>query len=100
MLAVIAARTSSHFATVANAGSGRIARQLGELERGFKALLNRLRLVARDRFEPGAPARILFRHPAAPVILLDRTLLRHFVLLEVPRLRPADRLALTAGTEN
>src|SRR5579862_1699912 len=100
VLAVVAARTPGYLATVADAGSGRIARQLGELERGFKAFLNRLRLVARDRFEPGAPARILLRHPAAPVILLDRTLLRHFVLLEVPRLRPADRLVLTAGTGN
>ena len=35
--------------------------------------------------------------PAAPAVLLDRTLLRHLGLLAVPRLRLC---RLTAGTEN
>src|SRR6202047_982280 len=88
MLAIIAARPAGHLAAVADAGRRRIARHFGKLQRRGKALLDRLRLVARDRSEPRAPAREFLRHPAAPVVLLDRTLLRHLVLLTVPRLRP------------
>src|ERR1700730_8340254 len=87
MLAVIAARPARNLAAIADARGGRVARQFGELQRRRKALLDRLRLVARNRFQPRAPARIFLRHPAAPVILLNRTLLRPLVLLTVPRLR-------------
>src|SRR6185437_10274252 len=88
VLAVIAAWTPGDFTTVANARGRRIARQLGELERRGKALLDRHGLVLRYRLEPRAPARILLRQPAAPVVLLDGTFLRHLVLLGVPHLRP------------
>src|ERR1700688_3668374 len=87
MLAIIAARPAGHLAAVADAGGRGIARHFGKLQRGGKAPLDRLRLVARDRLEPRGPAGEFFRHPAAPVVLLDRTLLRHLVLLTVPRLR-------------
>src|SRR5208282_1522710 len=88
VLAVIAARPARYLAAVADAGGGRIARQFGKLECGGETLLHRLRFVARDRLEPRSPARKLLGHPAPPVVLLDRTLLRHLVLLAVPRLRP------------
>src|SRR5580693_1891604 len=88
VLAVEAARPPGHLAAVADAGGGRVARQFGELKRSSKALLDRLGLVLHDRFEPRPAARELLRHAAAPIVLLDRTLLRHLVLLAVPRLRP------------
>src|SRR3984885_15205153 len=87
VLAVIAARPAGYLAAVADAGGRGIARHFGKFQRGGETLLDRLRLVARDRPEPRAPAREFLRHPAAPVVLLDRTLLRHLVLLAVPRLR-------------
>src|SRR5689334_12642505 len=71
MLAVVAARPASELAAIANARSRGVARQLGELQRGGEALLHRLGLVARDRFEPRAPAGIFLRHAAAPVVLFD-----------------------------
>src|SRR3954470_11039210 len=81
VLAVNAARPSRHFATVANARCRRITRQLGELERRGEPLLHRLLLVARDRLETRAAPRQPLRQPAAPVVLLNRTLLRHLALL-------------------
>src|ERR1700733_6286133 len=87
VLAVIGARPASQFAAIADASGGRIARQLGELQRRGKALLHRFRSVAGNRLQPSPAAGKLLRHPAAPVVLLDRTLLRHLGLLAVPRLR-------------
>src|SRR5262245_6604861 len=80
-LAVIGARPSRHLAAIANTGRGGIARQLRKLERGRETLLHRLILVARDRLEPRAPAAHRLGHLAPPLVLLDRTLLRHSGLL-------------------
>ena len=77
VLAIIGARTPGHLAAVADAGRRRIARQLGELEGGGKTLLHRQLLVVHDRLEIGAPIGKLLGQPAPPVVLLDRTLLRH-----------------------
>src|ERR1700719_3357715 len=85
VLAIIGTRPAGDLAAVAE-GRG-IARHFGKLQRSGETFLDGLGLVARDRLEPRAPAREFLRHPAAPVVLLDRTLLRHLVLLTVPRLR-------------
>src|SRR5712692_3426168 len=81
VLAVIGPRPSRHLAAVADAGGRGVARKLGELQRRRKPLFHRLVLVARDRFQPRAAARIFLGKPAPPVVLLDRTLLRHLALL-------------------
>src|SRR6516162_2586025 len=88
VLAIEGARTPGHLATVTDAGGGRIARQFRELERGGEALFDRLFLVLDDRFQPRPPAGKFLRHAATPIVLLDGTLLRHLVLLAVPRLMP------------
>src|ERR1700730_15879473 len=80
-LAVIGLRAAGDLAPVVNARRRRIARQLRELERRRKAVLGRPTLVARDLFEPRAPAREFLRQPAPPVVLLDRAFLRHSGLL-------------------
>src|ERR1043166_8736702 len=82
-LAVKGARPSGHLAAVANARLRGIARHLRELERGGKALLHGERLVVCDLLKPRAPAGILLGELAPPVVLLDRTLLRHLGLLGV-----------------
>src|SRR5665647_2824601 len=94
MLAVVGARTAGQFAAVANAGGRRIARQFGKLEGRGEALLHRQRLVAGDRLELRPARREGFRHPAPPVVLLDRTLLRHYVSSLFPRLRWPKRPSL------
>src|SRR4051812_8580978 len=71
-LAIVAARTTGRFAAVANAGGRRVARQLRQLERGSKALLERPVLVARDLLETRTAGAERLRHLAAPVVLLDR----------------------------
>src|SRR5579871_3905150 len=76
-LAVEPARTAGHFAAVADARGRAVARQRGELEGGGETLLHRLRLVHRDRLEARALAGELLRHLAPPIVLLDRTRLRH-----------------------
>src|SRR5262245_50362878 len=76
-LAVNRARTARHLATVADARRRRIARHLRELQRGREALLERLLLVIDDRLQPRALGSRLLRHPCAPIVLLDRTFLRH-----------------------
>src|SRR5215470_5895522 len=93
-LAIEAARPAGELAAIADAARRRVARQLRELERRREPLLHRLALVARDRFQPGAPARILLAQLAPPVVLLDRALLRHQCLLAF-RVRG---WSLTAGT--
>src|SRR3954468_659293 len=80
-LAVIGARTARHLATVTDAGGRRITRHLGELERRREPVFHRLLLVMRNRFQSRATARHLLRQFASPVVLLDRTLLRHLALL-------------------
>src|SRR5579859_698204 len=82
LLAVKAARPARDLAAVADAGGRRVARQLGELQGRGKTLFDRLGLVARDRLEPRAAAGKFLGQPAAPVVLLDRTLLRHLALLK------------------
>src|SRR5215831_19099608 len=94
VLAVVAARPPGQLAAVAHTRRRRVARKLGELERRGKPLLHRLVLVARNRLEPRTPARIFLAQLAPPIILFDRTFLRHQCLLSFPRLRTT----LTAGT--
>src|SRR5262245_62086411 len=77
MLAIISARTAAQLAAIAYARPGRVARQLGKLEGGGKTLLHRQLLVARDRFKFRTSIGELLRHLSPPIILLDRTLLRH-----------------------
>src|SRR5262249_19271347 len=95
-LAIVAARPAGDLAAIADPVRGRVARQLRELERRREPLLHRLALVARDRLQAGAPARILLAQLASSVVLLDRALLRHQCLLAF-RVR---RWSLTAGTGN
>src|SRR5215468_8709521 len=77
MLAVIGARTAAKLAPIAYARPGGVARQLGKLEGSGKTLLHRQLLVARDCFKLRTSIGELLRHLAPPVVLLDRTLLRH-----------------------
>src|SRR5262249_12095819 len=99
-LAVVGARPAGHFAAVAHARARRVARQLGELERRREAILHGQRLVAGDRLEPGAPPGKLLGQLAPPLVLLDRTLLRHsFSLLNLSAFEVACK-PLTAGTGN
>jgi hypothetical protein len=53
-LAVVGARTAGHFAAVANAVLGRVARQFGQLQARLEALFQRQGLVVRDRLQGGA----------------------------------------------
>src|SRR6202041_2842768 len=87
VLAIDRARTPGQFATVANPGRRRIARHFGELQRRRKPLFHRLCLVGDDGLQLRALGSGVLRHPLAPVVLLDRTLLCHAWLLMVPRLR-------------
>src|SRR5262245_2046756 len=93
-LAVVAARPARHLAPIANAGGGRVARQLCELQRRREPLLHGLGLVARNRLQPRAAALMLLAQPASSIVLLYRTLLRHQYLLAFR----ARGIALTAGT--
>src|SRR6266700_1302867 len=77
MLAVVSARTSAELATIAHADPRGIARQFGQLQCGGETLLHRQFFIVRDRFELCAPIGEFLRHFPPPVILLDRTLLRH-----------------------
>src|SRR5215468_4046750 len=67
VFAIVAARPARYLAAVADAGRRRIPRHFRELEGGREPLLHRLVLVARDGFEPRAPARILLAHLASSV---------------------------------
>src|SRR5262245_16145320 len=78
MLAVVGARAAAQLAAVADARLRRVARQLGQLQRRRKTLFHRQLLVVRDRFQLRAPVGVLLCHPAPSVVLLDRTLLRHY----------------------
>src|SRR4051812_41383580 len=80
-LAVIGARPSRHFAAVAHAVLGGIARKLGELQRRRETLFHRRVLVAGDGAQLPAPRRIPLNKPRPPLVLLDRTGLRHQPLL-------------------
>src|SRR5215831_9356977 len=77
MLAVIRARTPAELAAVADARLRRIARYFGKLQGRSKTLFHRQLLVVRDRLELRAPVGKFLCHPTPPVVLLDRTLLRH-----------------------
>src|ERR1041385_9398022 len=80
VLAVIGARPARQFAEIADAGGRRIAWQFSELEGGGEPVFGRQFLIVRDLFQRGAPVGVLFRHLASPIVLLDRTLLRHTFL--------------------
>src|SRR6185312_9868308 len=69
-LAIIGARTAGHFAAVADAGLGRVARHRGKLQLSAKALFHRLGLIHDDRLEGRAPCGVLVHELAAVVILL------------------------------
>src|SRR6185503_10823349 len=77
VLAVVSARAATQLTAVANARLGGVARQLRQFQRRSKTLFHRQLLVVRDRFQLRAPVGVLLRHLAPPVVLLDRTLLRH-----------------------
>src|SRR5262245_22594760 len=77
MLAVIAARPAAELAAIAHARFGGIARQFSQLQSSGKPFLHWQLLVARDRFELCAPVGEFLCHLAPPIVLLDRTLLRH-----------------------
>src|SRR6185437_11126482 len=77
VLAVKGPRAAAQFAAIADAGRRGIARQFGKLQRGGEALFHRKPLVVGNRLELGTAACELLRHLAPPVVLLDRTLLRH-----------------------
>src|SRR3954454_24191303 len=83
VLAVDRARAPRHLATVAVALRRRVARQLRHLHGRREALFHRLGLVHGDRLQPRTAARVLLRQLLAPVVLLDRTLLRHLGLLAI-----------------
>src|SRR5690242_1659625 len=97
MLAVIAARTPAELTPIADARLGRVAGQLGQFQRRRKTLLHRQLLVVRDRLQLRTPIGVLLRHLAPPVVLLDRTLLRHIF---APYGSAYENAALTAGTES
>src|SRR4051794_31094853 len=80
-LAVKGARPPAHLAAVAHARARGVARQLGELERGRKPLLHRQVLVAGNLFQARALAAEFLGELSSPIVLLDRALLRHYVLL-------------------
>src|SRR4029079_190259 len=88
VLAINRARPAGDLATVAVAVRRRVARQFGQLHGRREALFHRLGLVHGDRLQPRTAARILLRQLLAPVVLLDRTLLRHLGLLAI-RVREA-----------
>src|SRR5215831_667559 len=77
VLAVEGPRPAGQLATIADARTRGIARQFGELECRRKTLFHRQLLVVRDRLQLRAPIGEFLRHLAPPVVLLDRTLLRH-----------------------
>src|SRR6188474_2858621 len=77
VLAVVSARAATQLTAVANARLGGVARQLRQFQRRSKTLFHRQLLVVRDRFQLRAPVGVLLCHLAPPVVLLDRTLLRH-----------------------
>src|SRR6202008_987849 len=77
MLAVIRARAAAELAAVAYARLRGITRHFSKLQRSGKTLLHRQLLVLRDCLELRAPVGKLLCHPPPPVVLLDRTLLRH-----------------------
>src|SRR5690242_6962550 len=77
MLTVVSARTAAELAAIANARLGRITRQFCQLERSCETLFHRQLLIVRDRLQLCTPAGELLRHPAPPIVLLDRTLLSH-----------------------
>src|SRR5258708_36487911 len=77
VLTVIRPRPARYFATVANAVDGRVARHLGKLQSRGEALLHRPGLVHDDRLEAVTTGARPLRHLATPVVLFDRTLLRH-----------------------
>src|SRR6202034_3033991 len=80
-LAIVGARAPRHLAAIADARARGVARQLGELQRRREPLFHRQRLVAGDLLEPQAPPGNLLRQLAPPLVLLNRTLLRHSYLL-------------------
>src|SRR6185312_5886118 len=77
VLAVVGARTAGQLAAIADARARRVARQLGKLEGRGETILHRQILVLHDGLELAPAAGELLRHLAPPVVLLDRTLLRH-----------------------
>src|SRR5262249_32312079 len=84
-LPVGAAGAAGYFAAVAHAHLGGVARQLRQLEIGLEAIFRRRVAVARDFLQRVALLLEALGHLGAPLVLLDRALLRH---LSSPRSFP------------
>src|SRR5690606_24982986 len=76
-LAIVTTRTTRHFATVANADLGGVARQFGQLEGRLEALLDRQVLILNGRLESSTLLSVLLRELRALIVLLDGTGLGH-----------------------
>ncbi len=70
-LAIVTARTSGQLATKANANLRRIARQLGQLQTGVKAVLNRRFGSIGGRLERSRLVGVLNCHPGPLFVPLD-----------------------------
>src|SRR6185503_216521 len=79
VLAIVGPRAPRQLAAIADAGARGIARQFGKLEGRGETILHRQVLVLHDGLELAPAAGELLRHLAPPVVLLDRTLLRHSI---------------------
>src|SRR5215467_8074233 len=77
MLAVKPTWTATELAAVTNARLRGIAWQFCKLQGSGKTLLHRQLLVVRDRLKLRASIGKFLRHLAPPVVLFNRTLLRH-----------------------
>src|SRR5215470_16454003 len=82
-LAVIAPCTAGHLTSIADTRRRAVARQGRELDGCVETFLERLILIACDRPETRPLAGKLLGQPAPPVVLLDRTRLRHSCLLGI-----------------
>src|SRR5690606_8164359 len=76
-LAINGAGAAGQFAAVAYADLGRVARQFGQLQGSLEALLRCRRLALHDSLQPVALGRELRGHLLTPLVLSDRTRLRH-----------------------
>src|SRR3954447_1330573 len=83
VLAVDRARAPGHLATVAITLWRRVTRQLSHLHGRREALFHRLGFVHGNRLQPRTAGGVLLRQLLAPVVLLNRTLLRHLGLLAI-----------------
>src|SRR5262249_30619800 len=81
--AVIGPWPAGHLAAVADTRSRPVARQSCKPDGSIETLFKRLVLVAGDCLEARPLAGVLLGKPASPVVLFDRTRLRHSCLLGI-----------------